>query len=133
MTSRTRPLSPHLSIYKPQVTSILSILHRITGVYMFFFIVLSVLTLFIYIELETVMSYKKCDSAMWSYILIAGISGFVLCLSYHLCAGIRYLFWTCNIGINMDSVRLSAIMIGVSTILLTGVSMYLFFSEFMQM
>ena len=27
-----RPLSPHLTVYRPQVTSVLSILHRITGV-----------------------------------------------------------------------------------------------------
>jgi len=30
--SRQRPLSPHLQIYKPQLTSLLSILHRATGV-----------------------------------------------------------------------------------------------------
>ena len=33
---KKRPLSPHLTIYKPQVTSILSIMHRITGASMFF-------------------------------------------------------------------------------------------------
>ena len=27
-----RPLSPHLQVYRPQITSVLSILHRITGV-----------------------------------------------------------------------------------------------------
>ena len=30
--SRQRPLSPHLQIYKPQITSMLSILHRATGI-----------------------------------------------------------------------------------------------------
>ena len=33
MKNNNRPISPHLSIYKPQITSILSISHRITGVF----------------------------------------------------------------------------------------------------
>ncbi len=32
MTPAERPLSPHLQIYKPQLTSLLSISHRLTGV-----------------------------------------------------------------------------------------------------
>lgn len=132
MTSKARPLSPHLSIYKPQVTSVLSILHRITGVYMFFFIVFSVLVLFSCINTETIMHYKKCDSVMWNYVLVATVFGFIVCISYHLCAGIRYLFWTCNVGINMNSVRYSATIIGFGTIILTLASMYLFLEEFMK-
>jgi succinate dehydrogenase / fumarate reductase cytochrome b subunit len=133
MTSRARPLSPHMSIYRPQVTSVLSILHRATGVYMFFFIVFSLLTLFSFINSETVMEYKKCDSVLWSYFLTITVFGFILCLSYHLCAGIRYLFWTCNVGINMVSVRYSAAMVGLGTVILTISSMYLYLSEFMKM
>ena len=33
MKNKKRPISPHLSIYKPQITSILSISHRISGVF----------------------------------------------------------------------------------------------------
>ena len=32
MDPKQRPLSPHLQIYKPQLTSILSITHRLTGI-----------------------------------------------------------------------------------------------------
>ena len=32
MTTSNRPLSPHLQVYRPQITSMLSILHRLTGV-----------------------------------------------------------------------------------------------------
>ena len=35
-----RPLSPHLQIYKPQLTSVLSISHRITGVILSIFSIL---------------------------------------------------------------------------------------------
>ena len=33
MHKNNRPLSPHLTIYKPQITSLMSITHRITGVF----------------------------------------------------------------------------------------------------
>lgn len=32
MTTSNRPLSPHLQVYRPQITSMLSILHRLTGI-----------------------------------------------------------------------------------------------------
>jgi succinate dehydrogenase / fumarate reductase, cytochrome b subunit len=34
MSSNHRPLSPHLQIYKPQLTSVLSITHRMTGIFL---------------------------------------------------------------------------------------------------
>ena len=39
MAAKGRPLSPHLQIYKPQITSVLSIMHRITGVAMVFVLI----------------------------------------------------------------------------------------------
>ncbi|MGE0653559.1 MAG: succinate dehydrogenase, cytochrome b556 subunit, partial [Alphaproteobacteria bacterium] len=32
MSSPDRPLSPHLQVYRPQITSVMSILHRLTGI-----------------------------------------------------------------------------------------------------
>jgi succinate dehydrogenase / fumarate reductase cytochrome b subunit len=127
MNDNKRPLSPHLAIYRPQVTSILSIFHRVTGVYMFFFIVISVLVMFLFSKPIKVLEYSQSDPEMLTNIWIIMLFGFVFCLSYHLCAGIRYLFWTCNIGLNMQSVNLSAKIIMFCTFLCTGLSVYLFF------
>jgi succinate dehydrogenase / fumarate reductase cytochrome b subunit len=127
MNDNKRPLSPHLEIYRPQVTSILSIFHRVTGVYMFFFIVISVLVMFLFSKPIKVLEYSQSDPEMLTNIWIIMLFGFVFCLSYHLCAGIRYLFWTCNIGLNMQSVNLSAKIIMFCTFLCTGLSVYLFF------
>jgi len=127
MNDNKRPLSPHLEIYRPQITSILSILHRVTGVYMFFFIVISVLVMFLFSKPIKVLEYSQSDPEMLTNIWVIMLFGFVFCLSYHLCAGIRYLFWTCNIGLNMQSVNLSAKIIMFCTFLCTGLSVYLFF------
>ena len=42
-TKFNRPLSPHLSVYKPQFTSVLSIFHRITGVALLFSLILALI------------------------------------------------------------------------------------------
>ncbi len=127
MNCKTRPLSPHLQIYRPQVTSILSILHRITGVYMFFFIVISVLRMFLFSKPIDILQYSQNDAEMLRNFFILMLFGFIFCLSFHLCAGIRYLFWTCNIGLNMKSVNLSAKLIIFCTFICTSLSVYLFF------
>ncbi len=133
MNYKAKPLSPHLGIYKPQVTSILSILHRITGVYMFFFIVIGALGIFFFKHPLDFLQYQKNDAGILTNALILMLFGFVFCLSYHVCAGIRYLFWTCNIGLNMKGVRLSAKLIIFCTLLFIALSMYLFFIKSMTM
>lgn len=93
---RERPLSPHLQIYKPQLTSVMSILHRITGS------ALAVGTLLVVWGLaagaagehawETFRGF--CHSPLGLLMLF----GWSVALYYHLCNGIRHLVW--------DSVRL---------------------------
>ena len=43
---QNRPLSPHLTIYRPQLNSVLSIMHRITGIVLFVGLVLLILWFF---------------------------------------------------------------------------------------
>lgn len=117
-----RPLSPHLSIYRPQFTSIFSILHRITGVYMFFYIVSMSLWVFL------IQALSCTEICMKGLIIIATV-GFIISLSYHLCAGIRYLFWGFNIGVNIESARFSASIVAVATALLSIASSFLFISN----
>ena len=44
--AKERPISPHLQVYKPQITSVLSIFHRITGVALTFGLILPVAWIF---------------------------------------------------------------------------------------
>lgn len=124
--TRTKPLSPHLSIYKPQVTSIFSIIHRVTGAYMFFFITLWTFALFL---LEPSLENSKnanWDCRFLQNTFIVTMAFFIIALSYHLCNGIRYLFWTCNIGMDMTSVKFSAWVVLLSTVVMSTASIILF-------
>ena len=91
MKKQDLPLSPHLQIYKPQITSLLSISHRISGVALNFVLVILVLGLFCitlgesYFELLV----SLINSFPIKIILFLAILGF----SYHFLNGIRHIIW----------------------------------------
>lgn len=100
---RDRPLSPHLQIYRLPLNAITSITHRITGVLLCLGAVLLV------IMLITLAS----GSQAWGVIQpwISGpvgwviLFGFTLVLYYHLCAGVRHLFWDAGYGYELQTAR----------------------------
>ena len=100
-----RPLSPHLTIYKPQITSILSISHRIAGIFQSFgLLIIAALILIIYLGES---AYGFFDDALNS---IFGKSFFIVytfSLLYHLCNGIRHLLWDLGFGFSLNSVAYS--------------------------
>ncbi|MAS87727.1 MAG: succinate dehydrogenase, cytochrome b556 subunit [Micavibrio sp.] len=90
-TRPERPLSPHLQVYKPQMTSMLSILHRITGVGL-----TVVLAAFVWMVIAAATGPKAyayfvemASTKLGLVIMIAGSFG----LFFHLCNGIRHLVW----------------------------------------
>lgn len=115
--NRTRPLSPHLSIYKPQITSVLSISHRLTGVALY----IGVLVLVWWM----VMKIYGCDCITPLFHTTVGqllLGAWSFALFYHLCNGIRHLFWDVGRGFNMSSVRASGVAVILSAIALTALS-----------
>jgi succinate dehydrogenase / fumarate reductase cytochrome b subunit len=114
----SRPLSPHLTIYRPQITTVLSILHRITGFGLYVGLILA---------------------ALWTMHLgFYGNGGFVgaffttrigklflffwtLALFYHLANGIRHLFWDAGKGYALPVATRSGYAVVVSAAVLTGV------------
>ena len=86
-----RPLSPHLSIYRPQLTSMTSILTRITGNAM---LIAALLIVWWFLAAATSEAYFAIVNGFltsWFGDLIMGLS--VLGLWYHTLAGIRHLIW----------------------------------------
>ncbi len=86
-----RPLSPHLQIYTLPLTGIISISHRITGVFLavgliaFIFILAQVKSgMLSYLELQTLLQVLPIQLLL---------SGFIYALMFHLCHGIRHLIW----------------------------------------
>ncbi|MDA3915302.1 succinate dehydrogenase, cytochrome b556 subunit [Oleiagrimonas sp.] len=113
----SRPLSPHLTWYKPQITSTLSILHRFTGIVL----ALGAVALSWWVAAVAIGGETYAGTA-WLYTSIAGqivLFGWTLALAFHLSNGIRHLFWDAGIGFDMPTVNRSGIAVLVMTALLT--------------
>lgn len=99
MASRDRPLSPHLQVYKPQLTSVLSIMHRMTG------IALAAGTLMLVWWLLAAGAgagaYAGFQDFAGSVLGRLLLLGWTFSLFYHLCNGIRHLFWDAGRGFGL--------------------------------
>jgi len=112
-----RPLSPHLQIYRPQITSILSITHRLTGVALAGGAVLLVGWL-------AALAWGAHPFYLAQYIIATDIGrtvlfGVVFALFYHLCNGIRHLAWDRGHGFELRTLRLSGLFVVVAALVLT--------------
>ena len=105
MASRERPLSPHLQVYRPQITSVLSILHRITGG------ALAAGTLLLVYWLIAIAggpdTYDAAQSVVGSIIGRILLFGWSWALFYHLANGIRHLAWDAGKGFELRTVTIS--------------------------
>ena len=110
-----RPLSPHLSIHKKVLTSVFSILHRITGIGLS----LGSVLIAIWISLLSLgpnyffIFQTISDTFLFKMILMLWTIG----IFYHLFNGIRYLYWTYGIGMDLKTVYASGYIVGIFTIL----------------
>ena len=120
MDTGGRPLSPHLQVYKPQLTSVLSILHRMTGV------ALAVGTLLLVWWLIAAASgadaFNMVQTVIGSLIGRLLLFGWSFALFYHLCNGIRHLFWDMGRGYELPTVAASGWAVVIISIALTGIS-----------
>ena len=116
MTQTQRPLAPHLQIYRPQITSVLSILHRLTGI----FLASGALVLVVWLSAisEGKLSYETIQGFFHhrlsqTYFFTLGYSFF-----YHLCNGLRHLAWDAGYGFDLKTVHRSGwLAVGMSIIL----------------
>jgi succinate dehydrogenase / fumarate reductase cytochrome b subunit len=91
-----RPLSPHLSIYKPMLTMMMSIVHRITGAALFFGTLL--LTWWLLAAASGPTAYAKVQAFMGSIIGLLILFGYTWALIHHMLGGIRHLIWDTGRG-----------------------------------
>ena len=118
MTEKFRPLSPHLQIYKPQLTSVLSITHRLTGVVLSFGILL--FTCWIVSLGYNMAFYDQLMTFFGSWLGQFMLLGFLFSYSYHLLNGIRHLFWDIGLGYALSTAYRTGWTVVVGSILLTG-------------
>jgi succinate dehydrogenase / fumarate reductase cytochrome b subunit len=116
--ARQRPLSPHLQVYRPQLTSMMSITHRATGV------TLTTGTMVLAAWLVAVALGGE-TYAMMALVVAHPLGQFVLfgysaALIYHAMNGIRHLFWDMGFGLTIPEVYRSGHIVLFLTFLLTA-------------
>lgn len=113
-----RPLSPHLQVYRPQLTSVLSITHRATGV------ALAVGTLLLVWWLVAAASGPEHFAAAQAFLgTVVGkalLLGWTVALFYHLANGIRHLFWDAGWGFELRTAYASGWAVVFATLVLTA-------------
>jgi succinate dehydrogenase / fumarate reductase cytochrome b subunit len=109
-----------LQVYRPQLTSVLSISHRVTG------LALSVGMLMLIWQLIAAASgpdaYDTFQAFAGSWIGIIVLLGWSLALFYHLCNGIRHLIWDTGAGLDLASAYRSGMFVIIGTVVLTALT-----------
>ena len=113
----TRPLSPHLQIYKLPPTALMSVLHRGTGA------VLSIGTVLLVIVLAAAAagpeSFEGIGSLLRSWFGYQVLFGFTFALFAHFCNGIRHLIWDMGYGFDVSKANKGAQISFLSALVLT--------------
>ncbi|MEX2479268.1 MAG: succinate dehydrogenase, cytochrome b556 subunit [Gammaproteobacteria bacterium] len=111
------PLSPHLQVYRPQLTSVLSITHRATGVFLalgtamlLYWLVAAALGPAAYAQAQ------RCFAALPTQLLLLG---WTFAFYYHLCNGIRHLLWDTGWGLDLDTAYKTGYAVIAGAIVLT--------------
>jgi succinate dehydrogenase / fumarate reductase cytochrome b subunit len=115
-----RPLSPHLQIYRPQLTSVLSFAHRLSGIVVGMCAV--VLVVLLIAAASGPRSYDAVQALIRSWpgqsLLFAGTFAFFL----HLCGGIRHLFWDTGRGFELRTIYASGWTVVAASVTLTAIA-----------
>ena len=117
MAHHDRPLSPDLQIYRPQLTSVLSISHRVTGIVMSVCSVL--LVAWLIAAASEPQTYTAVQELMRSWIGFFLLFGATFSLFFHLCNGIRHLVWDAGHGFMLRTIYASGWTVLATSVVLT--------------
>jgi len=116
-SNRPRPLSPNIQIYRPQLTSVLSIVNRISGV------LLSVCAVVLIVWLIAAATgpqlYAAVQGAIASWFGQIVLFGATFAFFLHLCGGTRHLVWDTVYGFELRSIYASGWAVLVASVVLT--------------
>ena len=120
MSMANRPLSPHLQVYRPQLTSVLSILHRATGV----FLAAGALVLTYWLSAASygAESFATAQRILGSPIGLLLLAGWTFAFWYHLCNGLRHLAWDIGWGFELKQVYATGWTVVCASVALTAVT-----------
>ncbi len=118
MAAQIRPLSPHLQIYRRQITSVLSIMHRATGVFLSFGMLL--LCAFLFTLAIDAQSYDVVRAFSSSIIGLLLLIGWSYSLVYHALNGLRHLAWDAGYGLDLAQTKASGWTVVALSLVLTA-------------
>ncbi|HEY4135960.1 MAG TPA: succinate dehydrogenase, cytochrome b556 subunit [Alphaproteobacteria bacterium] len=120
MAKPARPLSPHISIYSWKFTMLLSILHRATGIALAAGALL--LVYWLAAAASGPESFAAAQGLIGSWFGMLVLLGFSYALFFHLCNGIRHLFWDAGYGFELKDAYRSGWTVVVVAVIATVVS-----------
>jgi succinate dehydrogenase / fumarate reductase cytochrome b subunit len=116
----SRPLSPHLQVYKWQITMVLSISHRATG------LALSMGTLLLVWWLVALArgpeAFASAQGFVGSWLGKLLLLGWTFSLFFHLANGIRHLFWDAGYGYEIKTTTVSGWVVVAASVALTVIA-----------
>ncbi len=133
MNKKNKPTSPHLQIYKWSIASTTSIMHRLTGVVIYFLLIAACFAIIYFGNYHPKIvadTNETCHCIMMEikkYIINLAYFGFVFALFYHFINGIRHLCWDfLHIGFDKNIAKRN----GILVIALAAVSSLILFYFF---
>ncbi|HSF79184.1 MAG TPA: succinate dehydrogenase, cytochrome b556 subunit [Steroidobacteraceae bacterium] len=106
MSPQSRPLSPHLQVYRPMYTMVLSMSHRISGVFQSVGMLL--LAYWLVAAASGAGAYATAAKLFGSPLVKLAIVGWIVAFWFHLFAGLRHLVWDAGYGFEKRTARRSA-------------------------
>ena len=98
VTLHPRPLSPHLSVYRPMLTMMMSIAHRITGIVLYAGALL--LAWYLIAAVSGPHAFALAAGFMSSWLGLIILFGFTWALFHHLLGGLRHFIWDAGYGMD---------------------------------
>ena len=117
MQEKNNPLSPHLQIYKWQISSLLSISHRIVGV-----INILAITIICFLSLSLLLgaeSYQIINNFFKSFFGKFVLLGLCWTFSFHILNEIRHLIWDLGYGFDLRVAKITGVIVLIGSFILT--------------
>ena len=117
MQNKNNPLSPHLQIYKWQISSLLSITHRIVGV-----INILAITTICFLSLSLLLgaeSYEIIHNFFKSFFGKFILIGLCWTFSFHILNELRHLIWDLGYGFDLKVAKITGVIALIGSLVLT--------------
>ncbi len=123
VSQSNRPLSPHLSVYRPQISMVSSILTRITGISL---LVGGLLVIWWFLAAATSPeAFALADGILTSWLGDLVMLGSLWALWYHFLTGLRHLYWDTGRGLDLPTAKMLGWVAVFGSFILTALTVVL--------